>query len=239
VIFEHKDFLVINKPSGIATQGGTKIDFSIDSFLQLYNQTEADKQEFCQVEKLRLVHRLDKDTSGILLIAKNRKAADKITELFNKRQIKKTYIALIAGQLKQKSGVIRNYVAKSGSKFERMRVVSSAQEGDLAVTIYKLLDSSKIASLVELQPETGRTHQLRLHMESLGTPIINDEKYGYKPKEIGLDSKVSKKLFSQLQLHAYKISFTYDGQKVAVKAEMPFYFKENCEKLFLDHSLAQ
>lgn len=200
IIFQDENLIAINKPSGLATQGGSGIEISVDDFL---NDTE-----------LQLVHRLDKDTSGILLIAKNAKAAEFLTDGFKNKTIKKTYLALVRGIVKKPEGTI-NIPLRKKLLGKNEKVQPDFAEGKEAITDYKLLRSFFDHSLLELKPLTGRTHQLRVHCKEIGHAIINDVKYG--GKEV-----LRKDICKRLCLHAYKIEIDdYFGNKLKIETEQP------------------
>lgn len=196
-VYEDKNIIAINKPSGLAVQGGSGIDISVDDFISQ--------------KKWQLVHRLDKDTSGILLIAKHAKAADYLVQKFKDKEIQKTYRALVLGNLRKEYGTINIPLKKKMiNKHEKVR--PDFEEGKEAISNYKLVQSLVDYSIVELQPITGRTHQLRVHMKELGHPIINDMKYG--------GSKAMKKdICKRLCLHAANIEIKdYYGKKLEIFA---------------------
>lgn len=165
IIYENDDFVALNKPSGLAVQGGSGIKYSVADFAQSQNWF--------------LVHRLDKDTSGILLIAKNKKASQDLIEKFKNKKIKKFYQAYILGFLKKDHGVIDIPLKKKFVK-NIEKTYPDFDDGKEAITKFKLLKKFHDYSLVSLEPVTGRTHQLRVHMKEMGCPIINDVKYGGK-----------------------------------------------------------
>ncbi len=200
IIFQDENLIAINKPSGLATQGGSAIEISVDDFL---SGTE-----------LQLVHRLDKDTSGILLIAKNAKAAEFLTDGFKNKTIKKTYLAMVRGIVKKPEGTI-NIPLRKKLLGKNEKVQPDFTEGKEAITDYKLLRSFFDHSLLELKPLTGRTHQLRVHCKEIGHAIINDVKYG--GKEV-----LRKDICKRLCLHAYKIEIDdYFGKKLKIETEQP------------------
>jgi 23S rRNA pseudouridine955/2504/2580 synthase len=200
IIFENENFIIINKPSGLATQGGSGVNISVDDFISLKNY--------------QLVHRLDKDTSGILLIAKNSVIADYLNSAFKNKQVAKTYLALVYGELKKDSGIINIPIIKKNLG-KNDRVLPDFVDGKEAITNYKVLNVFKNYSLLELKPITGRTHQLRVHCKEIGHPIINDIKYGGK-------KVINNNLSNRLCLHAYEIEFTdIDGKKIKAKTELP------------------
>ncbi|MDB5574535.1 MAG: hypothetical protein JWR79_1692, partial [Tardiphaga sp.] len=171
-IYEDADVMVLNKPAGLAVQGGSGTTRHVDMMLEVMRDAKG--------QKPRLVHRLDKETSGCLLIAKTRFAATKLTGSFRERSARKIYWALVAGVPKPKQGRISTYLAKEESEDDTIMVV--AKHGDdgasHAVTYYAVVETSaqKLA-WVSLKPVTGRTHQLRAHMAHIGHAIIGDPKY--------------------------------------------------------------
>ncbi|MBR1948600.1 MAG: RluA family pseudouridine synthase [Alphaproteobacteria bacterium] len=215
VIYKDNNIIVLNKPSGLAVQGGTNTFHHIDAWLPAlkYEKEEAPK----------LVHRIDKDTSGLLVLARDRKNAEILTKAFREHNLQKTYLALVRGCPKKMSGEIKAPLEKIGEK----SVVAS--EGKKALTDYKVLDNvgDKFA-LIEAKPLTGRTHQIRAHLEYIGTPIVGDDKYFGEVKE-----KVSD-ITDKLYLHSYKIDLSsiYKGMKI--KAELPKHFTEALETLGLE-----
>ena len=201
LLFSNEDFIAIDKPAGLAVQGGSKISLSIDEALAYINST--------QDTEYKLVHRLDKDTSGVLLIADGFDSATKLGRAFQEHLIAKTYIAVLSGVPKELSGTIENNIGKDRSGiFETVRELDSG--GKLAKTNYKILTHKRGASLIEFQPETGRMHQLRFHAKFLGCPIIGDEKYG------GISHE-------RMLLHAQKITISSEvfGKKIHIKSQLP------------------
>lgn len=200
IIYENENFFAINKPSKLAVQLGSKVNFCVETLIKEYPG-----------HKCFLVHRLDKETSGVLLVAKNRQWAGKLAEMFRKGEIKKTYLTLVDGKIKS-SGVIDEYLEKSfvGNE-EKMRITKST-DGLHAVTHYSPLRMIGHNTLLELKPQTGRKHQLRVHCaEGLKAPIIGDKKYN--PNSTG------KNMF----LHAYKIYLS--PLDIEITAELPEYFQ--------------
>ena len=214
VIYKDDNIIVLNKPSGLAVQGGTNTLRHIDGMLEAL--------KFEKPEAPRLVHRIDKDTSGILVLARDRKNAELLTAAFKKHDLQKTYLALVKGCPKADAGEIKAPLLKAGEKSQ----VSA--EGKKAVTRYRVLDhaGSKFA-LIEAEPLTGRTHQIRAHLEYLGTPIIGDDKYyGEKREKFAA-------LKDKLYLHAYKIDLSGIYDKVRITAALPEHFAEALEVLGL------
>ena len=205
VIYKDKNIIVLNKPSGLAVQGGTNTTRHIDALLP------ALKYELEETPKL--VHRIDKETSGILVLARDRKNADILTKAFREHNLQKTYLALVRGCPKKKSGQIKAALEKVGEK----SVVFEG--GKKAITDYEVLDNlaDKFA-LVKAYPLTGRTHQIRAHMEYIGTPIVGDDKYFGNIREKNTEIK------DKLYLHAYKIDLSNIYKEVIIKADLPEYF---------------
>lgn len=204
IIFKDESVVVINKPYDIATQGGSGIKISIDDIL--------DGLKFESEIRPRLVHRLDKCTTGALLLARTKQVAGLITGLFKNGLIEKKYLAVLAGLLSTKAGTIRSEVAKLGSE-------------DLkeAITKYKVISSNpeQGTSFVEFTPITGRTHQLRIHAaKELQCPIVGDTKYG------GV-AALAPDLVKKVHLHASEIKIKdLLGKSYALKAEMPAHMEE-------------
>lgn len=196
VIHEESDYFIINKPANLAVQGGTKIKKNLDSMLYTLN----DKFNI----KPRLVHRLDKKTSGILIIARNLDSAKFFGNLFKTRSIEKIYLALVEGITMKKSGIIDSPIHYNNKQYE-------------AVTKYLLLKSLGHQSLLLLKPITGRKHQIRRHLAQIGHPVIGDDKYNGPL----YNQKSSKTLF----LHSYSINFEDKNKRSKTFiAKPPEYF---------------
>jgi len=202
-IFENNDFIVINKPHGLASQGGTGVKVSVDDIIQAAS------------ERYKLVHRLDRETSGVMVIAKKTSAAATFSKLIQAKQMTKIYWALVKGTPLQQKGIIKNALMKKGDKHQKMEI---DEEGKKAVTEYTLLeDMAGRFSWLELVPITGRMHQLRVHCASIGCPIIGDGKYGGAEAQIkGMERK--------LHLHARRIIIEELG--IDVTAPLPKHMQE-------------
>src|SRR3990167_4748442 len=218
ILYEDGDLLILNKPPGLAVQGGTKQGKSLDTLLIRYFEDA----------KPRLVHRLDKDTSGVFIIAKTLPMARWLTLAFKERKVQKTYWALVCGVPKKKEGSITLALSKKASVHgEKVRV--NTESGARATTYYRILETlgTKMA-LLELTPKTGRMHQLRVHCaEGLKTPILGDGKYG------GKDAFPLKEK-SALYLHARTIAIPMPkGEFKTFEAPLPPYFQATCIQLGL------
>ncbi len=191
VLFENENIIAINKPSGLAVQGGSKIGVHVDKLLPLLARGD---------EVPRLVHRLDRHTSGVLLLAKNRRAAESLAADFKEQQIDKLYWALTIGTPKPENGRIAVAIKKQRTKnFEYMQVQN---EGDMAETLYSNLQTQNGISWVSCTPLSGRTHQIRVHLAHIGKPILGDQKYGGK-KAFPDNIKNIKRIY----LHARSIQY--------------------------------
>lgn len=211
IIYEDAKILVLNKPSGMAVHGGSGINSGVIEALRELRQ---------DLPYLELMHRLDKETSGCLIIAKKRSALRILNNELADRQIHKTYIAILnkpwTGPKQQIVDVaLQKNILKSGE-----RLVSVNQNGKSAKTTFKLLENYQEACMVEVNPKTGRTHQIRVHSAHLGHPIIGDKKYGDDSLEIIKQEK------PRLCLHASKISFTLDGKEYTFQAETDQSFEK-------------
>ncbi|MDY6407352.1 MAG: RluA family pseudouridine synthase [Pseudomonadota bacterium] len=211
VIYKDDDVIVLNKPAGLAVQGGSKTDRHIDGML--------DALRFEKQEKPHLVHRLDKDTSGVLVLGRTANAAAKLAESFRSRDAHKIYWAVVVGKPKLSAGKIDAPLSKmSGAKGGEQMCVDF-EHGQKAVTLYRIIDSlAKKASWLELSPLTGRTHQLRVHVARvLNTPIIGDSKYGDERSfAVGIANN------KKLHLHARGIRLPHpNGGILEVQADLP------------------
>ncbi len=213
VIHADASAIVVNKPPGLATQGGTKTNVHLDRLLDGL-VTEGGPRP-------KLVHRLDKDTSGVLLVARTPRAAAYFSREFSGRSARKVYWALVIGVPDVRDGIIDLPLAKQpGTGGEKMHV--DEDEGMLARTRYRVIDRAGArASWVELQPLTGRTHQLRAHMAAIGHPIVGDGKYG------GADAFLTGGISRKMHLHARRLRISHpDGERLEVAADPPPHFAE-------------
>ena len=209
ILFEDDGFMVINKPAGFAVHGGSGVSSGIIEGLRLIRP---------EARFLELVHRLDKDTSGCLLIAKKRSALRKLQEFFRNSEIKKTYQALLAGQWDRKKLIVTAPLLKNISKGgERIVVISKA--GKAAETLFTRIKLFRNATLVEASPKTGRTHQIRVHAASLGHAIVGDDRYGIDEINKLFKNKGYKRMF----LHAETLQFKHPvtDEKMTISAPLP------------------
>ena len=202
LIIENNDnFIVLNKASGISVQGGTK---SKKNLVDIFT-----KSEIFEGSKPYSVHRLDKDTSGVFIIAKNRESAQLLTSLFRLRRVHKTYLAICHGELEEDKGEWNNDLIRyDGDK----KIIEKAK------TFFRVIDKNSEASFVELRPVTGRKHQLRKQLFSIGQPIFGDTKYKLSNSTKGVNKN--------LMLHSYQIRFMIKDVKHTYTALLPDYFKK-------------
>jgi 23S rRNA pseudouridine955/2504/2580 synthase len=222
VIYEDPGAFVLNKPPGLATQGGTKTTQHLDRLLDGIADDRG---------RPKLVHRLDKDTSGALLVARTARSAAHFAKAFSGRTAKKVYWALVVGLPDTAEGVVDAPLAKQpGTGGEKMHV--NPEQGLPAKTRWRVIDrAGNRAAWVELQPLTGRTHQLRAHMASIGHPIVGDAKYG------GAEAFLTGGISRKLHLHARRIRIDApEGGKIDVSAELPPHFSESLAMLGFEQS---
>lgn len=196
IIFEDKDLIIINKPSGLAVQLGSKTKLAVDVMAKAYNP------------EARLVHRIDKETSGITILAKNIETSRYMLHLFKNKEIKKKYSAIISGKMELLEGRIDKPLFR-----DKETVTVDFEKGKEAITEFQVIKNlPKNRTLISASPLTGRTHQIRVHMASIDCPIIGDSKYNGQKSE-------------HLFLHAYEVNFVgRNGKIVHVKAPLPNYF---------------
>ena len=201
IIDNNDDFIVVNKESGISVQGGTK---SKKNLIDIFS-----KSTMFEGTKPYSVHRLDKDTSGVFIIAKNRNTAKLLTTLFRLRKIHKTYLAICYGELNTDKGTFdHDLVRYEGNK----KIVEKSK------TLYKVIDKNSNCTLLEMNPITGRKHQLRKQLAIVGHPIYGDDKY--------ITNMKLKTKNKELMLHSYMIKFIINSKKHTYKALLPDYFKK-------------
>lgn len=212
ILFENEHYFVLNKPYNLAVQSGTKTGKNIFDILKNYSETE--------YLTPHLVHRLDAETTGILIISKTHKSAKFFSEAFKNQTINKSYLALVDGVLENKSGTLKN---------ELSYVENNKEKVHLSITNYRVISETKDLSLLLLNPETGRKHQLRRQLSFIKHPILGEKKYTNK----GLNK--SKEL--HLMLHAYKVEFLINSKNLVHQAEPSLYFQSFCKEKKLIYEL--
>jgi 23S rRNA pseudouridine955/2504/2580 synthase len=207
ILYEDKDFIVLNKSTGLAVHGGSGLDSGLIERLRVLRPNE---------KKLELVHRLDRDTSGCILIAKKYSTLTYFHEQLRERKVKKIYHALVSGSwpksITKIDKPLKKFVPSSGERFVRVD-----QEGKASLTTTRILENFPECTLVQASPHTGRTHQLRVHLQSVGHPILGDRKYSRRE----LDKPFMDKGLNRLFLHAYELTFIKPGtdESMTIRAE--------------------
>jgi 23S rRNA pseudouridine955/2504/2580 synthase len=228
IIHDDADIVVFDKPAGLATQGGTGIKKSLDKMVAAMFPHDS----------ILLVHRLDRETSGVIVVAKNQRAAKTLADEFRDKTAGKEYLAMLVGSVKQKRGTIDNFMTK-GNVFNKEEAEVFRAESGLrpvhAITRYKVIDELPgVLTLVSFYPETGRTHQLRVHAAvSLGAPILGDALYGQQERETGITTMIeSDKLF----LLARRLTFRHPatGKEITVTAQIPKFMESAIKLLGFD-----
>lgn len=222
ILYIDDDLIALNKPAGIAVQGGSGTHVHIDGVL--------DWLKMGAKERPRLVHRLDRDTSGVLLLARTRNSAARLTKAFQSRETQKIYWAVTVGVPAEKEGLIDAPLAKlPGKRGELVQI--NENMGKPAKTVFRIVDSAgKDAAWLELQPLTGRTHQLRVHCQAIGTSILGDPKYGLRDAgilELGVDN--------QLHLHAHSLTIKNGrGKDLVISAPLSDHMVRTFKSLGFD-----
>lgn len=217
IVYEDKNVLVIDKPAGMVVHpaSGHKQGTLVNALLGKGSVLSS----LGEKERPGIVHRLDKDTSGLLIVAKDNESHRKLQEQFASRTLSKTYLALVKGRVEFEEG----HISKSISRDEKIKfkmAVSSKESAKDAETVYKVLKRFRYSTLLQVKILTGRTHQIRVHFANLGHPVVGDVLYGNRDAD------------SRLALHAWKIEFSHpkSGKKVACESEIPLALKEMIEK---------
>ena len=215
IVYQDGDIAIINKYSGMVVHpahghySGTLVNailFQIKDLSGINGEMRPG-----------IVHRLDKDTSGLIIVAKNDKAHTKLTEMFKNKEIKKTYLAIVKVKVSKETGRIETNIGRDEKDRKKMSVSRDEKKGKLAITTYKVIDSNERYSLLDVNIETGRTHQIRVHMKHIGYPILGDIVYG-RP-----DNKIMRQM-----LHAYKLEFKHPitSEEMVLEAQLPKDFVE-------------
>ena len=221
LLHEDPKVFVFNKPAGLAVQGGSGVTRSVDDMLEAWRSPKG--------EKPRLVHRLDRDTSGVLVVARTRLAAARLSDAFRGRDAKKTYWALVRGVPKKREGEISTWLVKEATPDgDRVRVAKHGEPGaDHAVSRYRVIEqAARTLSWLEMEPHTGRTHQLRVHAAFIDCPIIGDPKYFEADQNWDFPGGIQ----NRLHLHARRIVIPHpDGGRVDVTAPLPPHMRQSSE----------
>ena len=215
IVYEDSDVIVVNKPQGLCVhpapgnESGTLVN-------GLVYHCGDELSAINGVIRPGIVHRIDKDTSGLLIVAKNNEAHLKLSEQLKERKAMRKYVALVNGNIKEDSGTINKPIGRNPSDRKKMAVVFGGRD---AVTHFNVLERFGQYTLVECILETGRTHQIRVHAAYMGHPVVGDKAYGYKNQRFKLDGQL---------LHAKKLEFTHPhtGEKMSFECELPDYFKK-------------
>lgn len=225
VVYRDDQIIVLNKPSGLATQGGPGITRHLDGMLDVL-RGDGDRP--------RLVHRLDRDTSGVILLARTAAVAARLSALFRSREVEKTYWAVVVGRPLPVEGQIDQALKRVASAFGERTVVADRKdkEGQRAYTNYRTLDNAgQKFAWMEFQPLTGRTHQIRVHSVSLGAPIVGDAKYA-EPRDNGSGGSFVEGLPDKLHLHARRLLLPHPaGGILEVEADLPPHMRESFSTL--------
>ncbi|WP_108662610.1 RluA family pseudouridine synthase [Acuticoccus kandeliae] len=223
----HRDdaLVVLNKPYGLAVQGGSGLSRHIDGMLEAWRDRKG--------RKPRLVHRLDRDTTGVLVVALTRASAAHLAEMFKGRDAHKEYLALVRGHPVPPEGRIATWLARDPEDGEKMRVFKQkTKETQRAISDYETLDQSGQLSLLKMSPITGRTHQLRVHAAHMGTPMIGDSKY-FNIENWALPGGIQ----NRLHLHARRIQLPHPlGGRLDVTAPVSQHFRQSLNVLGLSES---
>jgi 23S rRNA pseudouridine1911/1915/1917 synthase len=239
ILYEDSNILAIDKPSGISVHSDgrgkekTITDWILKKYPKMKNVGEPqffeDKKIKIEIKKPGIVHRLDRETSGVLLLAKNQKTYEFLKSQFQNREIKKTYITIVNGWVKNDHGIINKPIGRSPKDFRR-HLAGRGVRGELreAITEYKILKRFEISSnkftCLEIHPKTGRTHQIRVHMKYLNHPVVCDSLYN--------PNNSCPRSISRLALHAKSIEFkNLKGEMIKVESPLPKEFKEACPAL--------
>ncbi len=220
VLYEDNDIIVVNKPKGLVVHpaNGNPDGTLVNALMKICKGTLSG---IGGEIRPGIVHRLDKDTSGVLIVAKNDKAHLALCEQIKNREVKKTYLALTRGIIKENEATINMPIGRSTTDRKKMAVVKTGKE---AITHFKVIERFKENTLLEINLETGRTHQIRVHLSQIGYPIVGDMVYSNGKNKFGVQGQM---------LHAWKIKFMHPitGKEMEIEAPLPPYFKDVLEKL--------
>lgn len=218
IVYEDSDIAVINKQAGLVVHPahGHYSGTLVNAILYHIKDLSGINGEI----RPGIVHRLDKDTSGLIVIAKNDKVHTALTEMFQEKKIKKTYLAILKGKLNKTEGKVVTQIGRDKNDRKKMTVIDDITKGKNAITNYKVVSQNNLFTLVKVNIETGRTHQIRVHMRHLGYPILGDSVYGRKDNE------------KRQMLHAYKLEFLHPvtGHQMEFTGEIPEDFQKALKK---------
>lgn len=218
IVYEDSDIAVINKQAGLVVHPahGHYSGTLVNALLYHIKDLSGINGEI----RPGIVHRLDKDTSGLIVIAKNDKVHTALTEMFQEKKIRKTYLAILKGKLNKSEGKIVTQIGRDKNDRKKMTVIDDAAKGKNAITNYRVISQNNLFTLVKVNIETGRTHQIRVHMRYLGYPILGDSVYGRKDNE------------KRQMLHAYKLEFIHPvtGRQMEFIGEIPEDFQKALKK---------
>jgi len=218
IVYEDSDIAVINKQAGLVVHPahGHYSGTLVNAILYHIKDLSGINGEI----RPGIVHRLDKDTSGLIVIAKNDKVHTALTEMFQEKKIRKTYLAILKGKLNKSEGKIVTQIGRDKNDRKKMTVIDDITKGKNAITNYRVISQNNLFTLVKVNIETGRTHQIRVHMRHLGYPILGDSVYGRKDNE------------KRQMLHAYKLEFLHPvtGHQMEFTGEIPEDFQKALKK---------
>ena len=220
IVFEDPSLLVIDKPTGVAVHGGSGVSFGVIESLRAARP---------EAKMLELAHRLDRDTSGLLMLAKKRSALVELHRMLRDGEVEKIYLAVVKGAPPKKAFEIRESLHKHVTASGERRV-SVNEDGQPAVTRVRLVEKSHDFSIVQLRLMTGKTHQIRVHLAHAGHPVLGDEKYG----DFELNRALARQGVKRLFLHAQRLAFTHpiDGKAIAFESPLPDDMIRFCEANF-------
>ena len=218
IVYEDSDIAVINKQAGLVVHPahGHYSGTLVNAILYHIKDLSGINGEI----RPGIVHRLDKDTSGLIVIAKNDKVHAALTEMFQEKKIKKKYLAILKGKLNKSEGKVVTQIGRDKNDRKKMTVIDDITKGKTAITNYRVISQNSLFTLVKVNIETGRTHQIRVHMRHLGYPILGDSVYGRKDNE------------KRQMLHAYKLEFLHPvtGHQMEFTGEIPEDFQKALKK---------
>jgi 23S rRNA pseudouridine1911/1915/1917 synthase len=232
IIFEDEFLLIVNKPAGMVTHPAYK-HYSgtlVNAILYYAIKSEGSLSNLNGFERAGIVHRLDKDTSGLLVVAKDETTHSKLSDLFMVHDIEREYYSVIWGKLKQKKGIIESRLARDKKDRKKVAIVFEEEEGKLAITNYEVMTEFEYLSLIKLNLKTGRTHQIRVHLASKGHPVFGDEMYGGRvPHSVNVTNNIKAQINNLLEimprqaLHANVLGFIHPRtkEKLRFESELP------------------